>query len=121
MKQRFQTTLQNLKKKLAYWSTIKLSLASRILIANQVLLASIWYLASCWALYIDTLTKIKSLIKNYIWLGGNDERRCRAQVEWESLIQPYSLGGAKPIDPFLQIQTLLTKLMIRGLMPSLVP
>jgi len=68
-----------------------------------------------------TLNKIKNVIRNYIWSGGNGERRCRAKVEWDSLIQHRNQGGIMLIDPTLQMQALLTKLMIRGLMPREAP
>jgi len=119
--QRFNSALQSLKNKLAYWGTTKLSLASRVLIANQVLLASIWFLASCWALHIDTLKQIKSLIRNFAWSGENGKRCCRAKVEWDSLIQPKHEGGIKLIDPTTQMQALLVKLLVRGLTPGNAP
>jgi len=115
-KQKFKTILQNLKKKLSYWCTTKLSLTRRILIANQVLLALIWYLASCWSTHSNTLAKVKSLMRNYIWWGENGEKKCRANVKWNSLILPKDQGRIKLIDPTLQTQALLAKLMIRGLM-----
>jgi hypothetical protein len=44
---RFEEVLLTMRKKLAYWCMIHLSLANRILIANQVLLSSLWYVALC--------------------------------------------------------------------------
>jgi len=103
-KQRFKIALQNLKQKLTYWSTTKPLLAGRVLVANQILLASIWYLASCWSPHLNILSKIKSLIRNYIWSRENGERKVRAKVEWNSLIQPINQGGINLINPVLQIQ-----------------
>lgn len=83
-----------------------------------MLLASIWFLSSCWAPHVDTVSKVKSLIKNYIWLGENKERHVKAKVEWDSLIQHQGQGRIKLIDTTVQMQALLTKLLVRGLMPS---
>lgn len=91
----FEAALKTLKRKLAYWSTTKLSPASRVLIANQVLLASLWFIASCWSPHLRSVHKVKSLIRNYIWSGKNGERACRAKVAWNSLILPHKLGGLK--------------------------
>ena len=114
------TVLKALRKKLAYWSTVKLSLASHVLIANQVLLASIWYVASCWNPQLRSINQVKALIRNYIWSGENGERKCRAKVAWDSLI-PQNAGGLKLLDPELQIHALLAKMFIRGLMPKVAP
>lgn len=85
---RFKAVLQAIKRKLSYWATTKLSLAGRILIANQVLLLAIWYVASCWGPHLQSIQKIKALIRNYLWSGEDGERRCIAKVAWDSLIQP---------------------------------
>jgi hypothetical protein len=79
-KDRFQKTLMSLGKKLSYWCTTKLSLASRVLVANQVLLASTWYIASYWSQNLRSINKVKALIRNYIWSGEDGERNCRAKV-----------------------------------------
>uniref|UniRef100_A0A7I4BLA2 Reverse transcriptase domain-containing protein n=1 Tax=Physcomitrium patens TaxID=3218 RepID=A0A7I4BLA2_PHYPA len=53
----FEATLKNLKKKLSFWTTTKLSSANRILIANQVRLALVRYIALCWNLSHRTIKK----------------------------------------------------------------
>lgn len=118
----FQVSLENrfkstLKQKLTYWCTTKLSLASRILIANQVLLASIWYIASYWYPHIWSILKVQALICNYIWLEENGKTPYRAKVAWEFAISSKkNLGGLKLLDPELQMQALLTQLLVSGLL-----
>jgi hypothetical protein len=107
---RFSELLFALRKKLSYWCTIHLSLASCVLIANQILLSSIWYVASCWSPHLRLVAKVVSLIRNYIWSSEDGSRLCPAKVAWSSLILLKSCGGIKLIDPELQMKALLTKL-----------
>jgi hypothetical protein len=118
---RFKEVLATLRKKLSYWCTTQLSLASRVLIANQVLLSSLWYGASCWSPHMCSIAKVTALIWNYIWLGEDGSRRCPAKVAWSSLILSKQAGGIKLIDPELQMKALLVKLFVRGLVPGTAP
>jgi hypothetical protein len=77
---RFKEILHTLRKKLAYWCTTHLSLASRVLIANQVLLSSLWYIASCWSPHLRSIAKVVALVRNYIWSGEDGNRACPAKV-----------------------------------------
>ena len=45
--QQFLPVLDSIRRKLAYWSTAKLSLAGQALVVNLVLLATACYVASC--------------------------------------------------------------------------
>jgi hypothetical protein len=114
---RFQAVFRTLKTKLTYWCTKKLCLGIRVLIANQVLLASVWYIASCWCPHMRSIDRVKALIRNYIWSSEDGERLCRAKVAWDSMILPMKLGSLKLLDPAMQMQALMAKLFIRGLMP----
>ena len=58
--------LGQLRKHLHRWSSINLSLASRIMIANQVILSSIWYIASCTDLSRYALKLTRATARNYI-------------------------------------------------------
>lgn len=68
----FNTVMLSLKAKLIRWSHSSLSLAGRFLVANQVLLASLWYLAACWNPSPKMCSRVRGVIKNFIW-GGKDE------------------------------------------------
>jgi hypothetical protein len=105
-----------LKSKLIAWSHNLLSLAGRILVANQILLASMWYIAACWNPNPRMTAQIRGVIHNFIW-GGKDAPT-RAKVRWETLIHPAAQGGLGIIDPKVQSEALLAKLMIRGLAPG---
>ena len=50
------------------------------------------------------------------WLFLNDVQTI-AKVAWNVLIQPKSNGGLGLIDPLMQLRALLTKFVIRGLLP----
>jgi hypothetical protein len=119
--QRFEEALQTLKKKLAYWCTTHLSLASRVLIVNQVLLSSLWYVASCWCPHLRSIEKVVTLVRNYLWSGEDGNRQCPAKVAWSSFILPKKCGGLKLIDPETQMKALLVKLFMRGLLPGPAP
>ena len=56
-------------RKLAYWSTMKLSLAGRALICNHVLLSTLWFFISVWGGSNKILNKIRGVIRNYLWSG----------------------------------------------------
>jgi len=112
-KANFDKLMVTLKSKLIAQSHNLLSLAGRILVANQVLLASMWYITACWNPNPRMTAQIKGVIRNFIW-GGKDAP-ARAKVRWETLIQPAAQGGLKIIDPKVQSEALLAKLMIRDL------
>jgi len=67
------------------------------------------------------MNKVKSLIWNYIWLAENGESHCKTKVKWTSFIQTHTKGGIKLIDPALQMQALLAKLIIRRLILGAAP
>jgi hypothetical protein len=50
-------------------------------------------------------------------LGGKQGSPTIAKVAWNVLIQPKSNGGLGLIDPLMQSRALLTKFVIRGLLP----
>ena len=45
----FWVASERIRKKLLFWSKVKLSFASRVVVVNQVLLVSRWYIMSCWS------------------------------------------------------------------------
>jgi len=109
--------LDLLKKKLRSWASKTVSQAGRVLICNQVLLASCWYIAACCGLSLQVCDKIRSLITQYMWTG-RDVTRTPARVRWSTCILPLAEGGLGLIDPFVQTQALLAKLVVRSLTPG---
>lgn len=65
-------------KKLDYWSTLKLSLAGKVVIIIQVLLSTLWFFISIWCGTNKTLGKICSILRNYLWSGK--EQRAHTRV-----------------------------------------
>ena len=70
-------------KKVAYWSSIKLPLACRVVICNHVVLSIPWFflifIINIWG-PIKISMKIKGAICNYLWLGK--EQLTRTRVTW---------------------------------------
>ncbi len=112
----FDKMLSVLKGKLINWSTCRLSLAGRILVANQVLLASMWYMAAAWNPNPRMCSQVRGVVRNFIW--SEKATNARAKVKWETLVLPTSQGGLGIIDPKIQSEALLAKLLIRGLAPG---
>ncbi len=108
----FDKMLSALKGKLISWSTCRLWLAGRILVANQVLLASMWYLAASWDPNPRMCSRVRGVVRNFIWSGKSTN--ARAKVKWETLVLPTTQGGLRIIDPKTQSEALLAKLLVRG-------
>ena len=101
MKDHVPLLLLAMRKKLLYWNTPKLSLASRGLVANQVSLASTWYILSASLCSRFALSQVQRLIRNFLW-GSNDCSYVRAKVSWKVITTPKDEGGLGLIDPLLQ-------------------
>ncbi len=112
----FSKLVTALKGKLINWSTCRLSLAGRILVANQVLLASMWYMAAAWNPNPAMCSQIRGIVRNFIW--SEKASNARAKVKWETLVLPTAQGGLGIIDPKVQSEAFLAKLLIRGLTPG---
>ena len=67
--QQIAPLLLSIRKKIAFWSTAKLSLAGRVVVVNNVLLSTIWYIASSWMFAKSTMDQIKRLVRNFLWSG----------------------------------------------------
>jgi hypothetical protein len=111
--------LSTFKGKLINWSTCRLSLARRILVANQVLLTSMWYLAASWNPNPRMCSQVRGVVRNFIW--GEKTTTARTKVKWETLVLPTTKGDLGIIDPKIQSEALLAKLLIRGLAPGAEP
>ncbi|MCO5600802.1 hypothetical protein L7F22_054918 [Adiantum nelumboides] len=71
-RQQFEPVLASIRRKLCHWASMHLSLAGRALVVNQVLLAIAWFTTSCWTLYPWALSRLRCLVRNFLW-GGSDE------------------------------------------------
>jgi hypothetical protein len=106
----FDKLMTSLKGKMIAWDNCILSLVSRILIANQVLLSSMWYMVPCWNPNPRMCNQVKGVVRNFIW--GSKVSKTWAKVKWDSLMLPLSCGDLGIIDPKVQSEALLTKLLI---------
>jgi hypothetical protein len=61
-------------------------------------------------------SQIRGIVRNFIWSGKASNTR--AKVKWETLVLPIAQGGLGIIDPKVQSEALLAKLLIRGLTPG---
>jgi hypothetical protein len=60
------------------------------------------------------LAKAKGLAKN-LFQASESDKEAKAQVKWDIVIQPMSKGGIKILDPQLQVNASLAKILIKGL------
>ncbi len=111
----FNKLITSLKGKHESWGHKNLSLTGRILVTNQVLLASMWYLVACWDLNPHMCSHIRRVVRNFIWEGK--ATNVRAKVKWDILTLSTLDGGLRIINPKVQSEALLAKLLVRGLAP----
>ncbi|MCO5612219.1 hypothetical protein L7F22_066482 [Adiantum nelumboides] len=112
--QQFSPVMQSMRRKLCYWSSQHLSLASRALVANQVLLASAWYVAFMLNIARRGHAAVETVDQELPIRGFST----RARARWSTVIMPTSQGGLGIIDPQMESRALLTKLIVRGLFPG---
>jgi hypothetical protein len=62
---------------------------------------------------------MRGLVNNYIW-GGKLEGT-HAKVKWDMITLVVCKGGLEIIDPQTQAETLLAKLIVKGLSPRREP
>jgi hypothetical protein len=109
----FEKLMLTLKGKMITWGKCNLSFISRILVANQILLSSMWYLVACWNCNLKMCNQIRGMVRNFIWGGKASDTW--AKVKWDFLTLPLSSGGLRIINPKAQSETLLAKLLMKGL------
>jgi hypothetical protein len=59
---------------------------------------------------------VRGVVRNFIW--GGKAAPSRAKVKWDTLTLPIAKGGLGIIDPKIQSEALLAKLLVRGLAPG---
>ncbi len=62
----------------------------------------------------QALAKARGLVIKKIWAKESD-KEVKAQVKWDTIIQPMSKRGIKVLDPQLQANASLAKILIKGL------
>ena len=103
--------------KIRNWSGMHLSLAGRIIVANHVLLSTLWHAVSVWMFDKQAIRTVKACIRGFLWAGMRKDNAA-AKVAWSTLVLPKSKGGLGLIDPGLQSQALLCKVLVRSLLPG---
>ena len=75
-----QFLYNKIKKKLEYWSGMKLTLVGTIVICNQVLLSTLWFFITVWGGSNKILKKIRGAIRNCMWSGKEQLTRTRVRA-----------------------------------------
>ena len=81
--------LESIRRKLIFWSSAKLDLASRMIVVNQVLLATTWFVCRS----KDYITQLNKPIKKFLSSGLDGTKYARAMVVWDTPILPTQEGG----------------------------
>jgi hypothetical protein len=68
----------------------------------------------------QALAKARGLVINYFGVTESD-KEAKVQVKWDTIIQPMSKEGIKILDPQLQANASLAKILIKGLSQGWVP
>lgn len=100
-------------KKLDYWSTMKLSLAGRVVIYNQLLLSTLWFLITVWGGSNKILRKFKGAICNY--LRSRKERLTCIKVSQRECCLKKKYCGLGPENPEAAKTNLLCKWIIKAM------
>lgn len=106
--------VQKIEKKLDYWFTKKLSLASKFQICSKVLSATHIYYSSCWVPSKNCYKKFERLLKDFLW-SNSHEKRGFHQVAWEHCCLPRASGGMGMPDCNRQGIALCAKWVVRAI------
>ena len=107
---------RKISKKLDYWSTMRLSLAGRVVICNQVILSTLWFFVTVWGGSNKVLSNFRGAIRNYLWSGK--EQLTRTRVSWWECCLKKKKGGLGLVDPESAKISLLCKWVIKTLEPG---
>eukprot|EP00253_Pinus_taeda_P013029 PITA_13029 len=110
----WQGILDKLSNKVANWAFRSLNITSRIVLAKSVLQAIPVYPLSIMAAPIGICTKIREIIRNFIWRGV-DQKKKWALVSWGQLTERKEKGGLGLRDPETLNKVLGAKLWWRWL------
>ena len=83
---------KNLEQTLNLWKMRDLSLIGRILIAKTFGISKFLYISSIIELETDTISKIETILYNFIWQGN------RAKIKKSVLVSDYCYGGLRAPD-----------------------
>ena len=103
-------------KNLNYWSSMKLSLAGRVVICNQVFLSTLWFFITVWGGSNKILRSIRGAIRNYLWSGK--EQLTRTRVSWKECCMKKKNGGLGLVDPEATNTSLLCKWVVKAMEPG---
>lgn len=104
------------KKKLTYWTSIHLSLASRTVIVNAVLLSTLWYFITIWGGSLSIIRKIRAMLRDFLW--SSSTHRSRARVSWVDCCAPRHIGGLNLVDLEDALHALMAKWVMKAMIPG---
>eukprot|EP00253_Pinus_taeda_P026017 PITA_26017 len=110
----WQGVLDKLSNKVANWTFKTLNIAGRIVLAKSVLQAIPIYPLSIMAAPLGICTRIREIIKNFIWRGA-DQKKKWALASWSQLTERKEKGGLGLRDPEILNRVLGAKLWWRWL------
>eukprot|EP00253_Pinus_taeda_P035256 PITA_35256 len=110
----WQGVLDKLRNKVANWAFRALNIAGRIVLAKSVLQAIPIYPLSIMAAPLGVCTRIREVIKNFIWRGA-DQKEKWALASWSQLTERKEKGGLGLRDPEILNRVLGVKLWWRWL------
>ncbi|XP_073051225.1 uncharacterized protein [Primulina eburnea] len=88
----YKQVLDRIKARLEGWKTKYLSFAGRQVLAKSVLNAIPLYSMQTSLLPLGICSEIEKTIRNFLWGGSNEERKCHL-IKWETVTKPKELGG----------------------------
>jgi hypothetical protein len=71
---------------------------------------------SYWIFLKSYVEQIQWFVWNFLWVGNRGEAT-RPKVAWETITLPKSSGGLGIIDPVYQSKAMLTKLVVKSVLP----
>ena len=107
---------EKIRKKLAYWSTVHLSLAGRATIVNSVHLSTLWYFFHIWGGSLKSVRDIRAQLRDFLWLGTT--HRSRSRVRWTDCCTPRNVGGLNLVDPVEALHAMMAKWIFKAMSPG---
>jgi len=104
------------KKKLAYWTSIHLSLAGHAIIVNSILLSTLWYFIAIWGGSLAIIRKLRASMRDFLWSGTT--HRSQARVSWTDCCASKQIGGLDLVDPEEALHALMAKWILKAMLPG---